>query len=130
MKWMRERDALIAQTLAFVQSVTGRRDAGEPLPLVVPEAAPVPAPPPADNPSLAVAAVPEAPETADPPPAPSSSPPPSPVASEVQRELRARIANFRAHQERFNREREEYFSATLTRLRASMKDTPPPGPRR
>ena len=26
MKWIRERDALIAQTMAFVQSVTGRRD--------------------------------------------------------------------------------------------------------
>ena len=26
MKWIRERDALIAQTLAFVQSVTGRKE--------------------------------------------------------------------------------------------------------
>ena len=26
MKWIRERDALIAQTLAFVQSVTGKKD--------------------------------------------------------------------------------------------------------
>ncbi len=26
MKWMRERDALLAQTLAFVQSVAGRKD--------------------------------------------------------------------------------------------------------
>lgn len=25
MKWMRERDLLIAQTMAFVQSVTGKR---------------------------------------------------------------------------------------------------------
>ena len=26
MSWIRERDALIAQTLAFVQSVTGKKD--------------------------------------------------------------------------------------------------------
>lgn len=26
MKWIRDRDALIAQTLSFVQSVTGRKD--------------------------------------------------------------------------------------------------------
>ena len=26
MKWIRERDALIAQTLAFVQSVSGKKD--------------------------------------------------------------------------------------------------------
>ena len=26
MKWIRERDALIAQTMAFVQSVTGKKD--------------------------------------------------------------------------------------------------------
>ena len=27
MKWIKERDALIAQTMAFVQSVTGRTNA-------------------------------------------------------------------------------------------------------
>ena len=29
MKWMRERDLLIAQTMAFVQSVTGRKPDAE-----------------------------------------------------------------------------------------------------
>ena len=29
MKWMRERDLLIAQTMAFVQSVTGKRPDAE-----------------------------------------------------------------------------------------------------
>jgi hypothetical protein len=37
-------------------------------------------------------------------------------------EIRARIAGFRAHQERFNREREEYFSTTLARLRATLNE--------
>jgi hypothetical protein len=41
-------------------------------------------------------------------------------------EIRARVASFRAHQERFNREREQYFSATLERLRAAIKDMPEP----
>jgi hypothetical protein len=51
------------------------------------------------------------------------------VPSDLQRELTARIASFRAHQERFNREREEYFTATLARLRAAIKDDPAPRPR-
>lgn len=139
MKWMRERDALIAQTLAFVQSVTGRRDAGEPLPPVVPE--PPPAPPPAAIPAPAIPEVVEAPnslgtsgletrslEKGTEPVSSSASPRPL-VPSDFQRELKARIESFRAHQERFNREREEYFSATLARLRAAIKDGPPPTPR-
>jgi hypothetical protein len=114
MKWMRERDALIAQTLAFVQSVTGRRD--KPLPPVGP-----------DESGAQVA-------PADIAPVPANIEPPSAVAgrartivaSELKRELAARIESFRAHQERFNREREEYFKATLTNLRAAIKDAPPP----
>jgi hypothetical protein len=43
----------------------------------------------------------------------------------MRRECDARIASFRAHQERFNREREEYFAATLAKLRAAIKDGPP-----
>ncbi len=116
MKWMRERDALIAQTLAFVQSVTGRRDAGEPRATVVPEPAPRPEVP-ADSPPASATV--EAPKIPDP-----SAPHPL-VPSDFQLELKARIASFRAHQERFNREREAYFSATLARLRAAIKDTPP-----
>ena len=150
MKWMRERDALIAQTLAFVQSVTGRRDAGEPLPLVVPEPAPTTSPP-AEVVSPVASAPPGAPrgldaksletksletksldtkslETSAGPVAPSPSPRPL-APSDFQRELKVRIASFRAHQERFHREREAYFSATLARLRAAIEDGPPSGPR-
>ena len=160
MKWMRERDALIAQTLAFVQSVTGRRDAGEPLPPVVPEPAPTTSPP-AEVASPVASAPPgppraldvkiletksldtrsletksleaksleaKSPETSAGPVAPSPSPRPL-APSDFQRELKVRIASFRAHQERFNREREAYFSATLARLRAAIEDGPPSGPR-
>jgi hypothetical protein len=48
------------------------------------------------------------------------------VPGEMANEIRARIAGFRAHQERFNREREEYFSQTLAKLKATLKEMPPP----
>lgn len=129
MKWMRERDALIAQTLAFVQSVTGRKDAGEPVGLLAPEPVPTPSPP-ADPPLPALPAIAEPPKSPE-PVSLAASPAPRPmVQSDFQRELTSRIASFRAHQERFNREREEYFSATLARVRAAIKDGPqPPRPR-
>src|SRR5216683_2562157 len=131
MDWKRERDALIAQTYAFVQSVAGKgeeasretfREAArlEPrLPAVtllqpLPEVRTV---------QVQVQAEPEPVETVEqPPPAPLPRPI---VHSEVQDEIRARIASFRVHQERFNRERAQYFSATLARLRATLEEVPP-----
>jgi hypothetical protein len=141
MGWKEERDALIAQTLAFVQSVTGKKDNMARSPAwtetvrdAVAEAPPerhaprpiepVKAPPPI-QPAVVAAPAAEAAKIVE--PAARSTPPPSSrhiVQSEVREEIRARIASFRAHQERFNREREEYFSATLARLRAAMKDSP------
>ena len=41
---------------------------------------------------------------------------------DVQSEIKARIANFRAHQERFLRERDEYCSATMTKVRAALRE--------
>jgi hypothetical protein len=136
MKWMRERDALIAQTLAFVQSVTGRKAVGEPLSSSVPElpsvlSPPAVAPPPA-APAFTETPIGETP-IAEAPKIPEPASPVVPqqpvVTSDLQRELQSRIASFRAHQERFNREREEYFSTTLARLRAAIKDGPQPGQR-
>lgn len=116
MKWIRERDALIAQTLSFVQSVTGRKDV-----VLQPET------PAAGTPismdliaMMAVTADIEAPQE---PPSPRSTPPALPWASgDFRIEMQARIANFRKHQERFEREREEYCAATLTKLRAALRD--------
>jgi hypothetical protein len=142
MGWKQERDSLIAQTLAFVQSVTGKREE-----IVPPRMAAVdldalqaslerPAPPPIQSERAeapvepAVKAItPIEPAGSAEPAQPVEAPPSAPtrrlvVQKEMQEEIRARIASFRAHQERFNREREEYFSATLARLRASMKDSP------
>ena len=55
---------------------------------------------------------------------PFAEPPkPAPIArldlrDEFQSEIQARVANFRAHQERFNREREAYCSATMAKVHA------------
>ena len=52
---------------------------------------------------------------------------PAPLArpdmhEDFQSEIRARVANFRAHQERFNREREAYCSATMAKVHAALKE--------
>ena len=129
MKWMKERDLLIAQTMAFVQSVTGKK----------PDAAQFSTYP-------ASFASPEAPTSFD---APKATPavslpdieamlaetiavtvePPKPVLAariepkvDFQSEIRTRVANFRAHQERFNREREAYCSATMAKVHAALRE--------
>lgn len=120
MKWIRERDALIAQTLAFVQSVTGKKDDLHP-----------PEPPSAafmvtteivTVEAVAVeAGLPPAISPPDPQARPLQVPPPR-IGGDFRTEMQARIANFRKHQERFEREREEYCAATLTKVRAAIRD--------
>jgi len=122
MSWKADRDSLIAQTMAFVQSVTGRRED------LRPELKPV-LPPVEIDVRAELATALEIVDAAEPPPpvpVPVSQPPRQPALSDIQREIRDRVASFRAHQQRFNKEREEYFSATIARLKASMKDLPPP----
>ena len=187
MGWKEERDALIAQTLAFVEQVTGK-------PVDFAQLAPPPPMPgsparPAEPTSISIApaseasgaepvlatpasAIPEQdgavaddltelsaddesepapqqpaqepieanapefmsaepgrPDTASFEAEPFKSPLSPGLAAQfglqrnMQDEIRARIAKFRAHQERFNRERQEYFSATLARLRSSMEQS-------
>ncbi|QQO17508.1 hypothetical protein JJB99_15905 [Bradyrhizobium diazoefficiens] len=116
MKWIRERDALIAQTLAFVQSVTGRKDD-----LLPPDSA-------AFTFTRETVTVQPVPVEAAPPPAEPAPQPPAiqlttpRMTGDFRTEMQARIANFRKHQERFEREREEYCAATLTKLRAAIRD--------
>jgi hypothetical protein len=132
MKWMLERDALLAQTMAFVQSVAGRKgEAGmagfataEPAKSAESAKSAQPAKPEIEAAKVRVAPVGPAKISVPVPAAPTPRPIVS-SASEVQNEIRARVASFRAHQERFNREREQYFSATLARLRATLNELPP-----
>ena len=127
MKWIRERDALIAQTMAFVQSVTGKRDDAHPpeTPTAAPQA-PVEIAPVETRAAQTFAIEIEPPQVA--PPLPPVIIPPARTGSDFRSEMQARIANFRKHQERFEREREEYCAATLTKLRAAIGDAAPRPP--
>src|ERR1700742_2228633 len=120
MKWMRERDLLTAQTMAFVQSVSGRKPEAE-----VFARADIPAVTPARLPDVeALLAEGFSPGEA-PKPAASAPLPPRPIPrSDYKRDTAARVEKFRAHQVRFNREREAYCSATMARMQATL-DKPP-----
>ena len=134
MKWMRERDLLIAQTMAFVQSVTGRKSDAEVFART--DIAPVtPTRLPDVEAMLAEAlgvseprksVAPEAPKViAAEPPVPV--PPVRPAGrSEYQSEIQARVDKFRAQQAKFNREREAYCSATMAKVQASLDNFPAP----
>ena len=139
MKWMRERDLLIAQTMAFVQSVTGKMPEAEKtvaasvallsvetsettraasvlpdIESLLPKTSPAAAAP--REPSREVSR--EMPREIS-RPAPLARPD---LYEDFQSEIRARVANFRAHQERFNREREAYCSATMAKVHAALRE--------
>ena len=128
MSWKKERDLLIAQTMAFVQSVTGKKpDAG------LAEAQPGIVFTPAAKTAPVSAVEILAAEIIAPPQAGSQVSTranlqiPRSVSGDIRSEMQARVASFRAHQERFNREREAYCSATLTKLRAAIDNSPMSG---
>lgn len=116
MKWMRERDLLIAQTMAFVQSVTGRKPDAEvfartDLRAVIPTRLP-------DVEAMLSEAV-----TLPGPQKPAA--PLRPAArSEYQSEIQARVEKFRSHQARFNRDREAFCSATMAKVQATLDKYP------
>ena len=131
MKWMRERDLLIAQTMAFVQSVTGKMPEAEKtiarpvalLPVETSETPSATAPTPDIEALLAVSG------TVTPTQNEISRPAPIPLPNlpdDFRSEIKARVANFRAHQERFNREREAYCSATMAKVHAALREGTPP----
>ena len=131
MSWKKERDLLIAQTMAFVQSVTGKQPDAE---LDV-DAKPILDTGPAAEAAPVEAAKMQAEDivTSSPAARPndvqvSIQIPRTVVSSDVRTEIQARVANFRAHQQRFNRERAEYFSATLTKLRTAIEKDSAPDP--
>ena len=119
MKWMRERDHLIAQTMAFVQSVTGKRPDAEKPPAAAANRPAAPAMPDIEA-MLAETIASAEPSKLIQPGRPTGR-------SEYQNEIQARVASFRAHQQRFLREREAYCSATMAKVQASLgKEAPPP----
>jgi len=102
MKWIQERDLLVAQTMTFVQSITGTK----PEALVRPETRiETAAPDKSVERAIVHRVVPV---------------PTSPTG--LREEIRRRVAAFRAHQQLFDRERDAYCDAVVTKLRASMAD--------
>ena len=108
--WMRERDQLIEQTLAFVEGVAAAR------------------------PARAVAAAPRA-EPAKPaeqarpaePPKPAALAPIRVVAMASERaEIERRVANFKAQQQKFQRAREADYDAIFSKARATPGNPDPP----
>jgi hypothetical protein len=99
MKWKRERDLLIARTMAFVQSVTGKTTEAEGRLELIPLDEPTEAERPVETAAIAR---------------------PSPVRhSELREEIRGRVAAFRAHQQLFHRDRDGYYNSVLAKVRAS-----------
>src|ERR1700674_6026808 len=97
MKWKRERDLLIAQTMAFVQTVTGKTTEAEGRL----ESVPLDEPTEVERPVEFVAAA-----------------RPSPVRySELREEIQGRVAAFRAHQQLFDRDRDAYYNSVLAKVR-------------
>jgi hypothetical protein len=137
MKWMRERDLLIAQTMAFVQSVTGKKPEAEETiatsaSFETSQTADTMARMPDIEALMAEALTAELPKKA------SRETPREAVRlvqtiaradlrsgfqSEIS-EIKARVANFRANQARFNQEREAYCSATMAKVHATLREMP------
>ena len=123
MKWMRERDLLIAQTMAFVQSVKGRQPEADVFART-------------DLPSVTRTRLPDVEAMLAEGISPAEAPKPVPSAtvpllrpagrSEYQSEIQARVEKFRAHQAKFKREREAYCSATMAKMQASLDKYPVP----
>jgi hypothetical protein len=110
--WQKERDLLVAQAMAFVQSVTGKPvDTAVQLETHIPskstgqKSADLPAAieRPADVvPAVRLSAI---------------------NRGDFRDEIHRRVATFRARQQAFDRERTEYCNATIARMRAASEQT-------
>jgi hypothetical protein len=132
MEWVKERDLLIAQTMAFVQSVNDKKLGARRLDARWAESRIEAAPIDTTKPIDAIKPI-EAIKIVEQPPAsiPFNVPAARPsVSGEVRAEIQNRVANFRAHQQRFHRERDEYCSATLAKMRVLVGDDSAPAPLR
>jgi hypothetical protein len=105
MKWVMERDLLIAQTMAFVESVTGKKPEA-----VAQVESPV-------SPGVEFEQLKSPVEVA---PTPRKAPA---AQSPIREEIEGRVAAFRAHQQRFDRERDKHFNSVLTGIRAAITDS-------
>jgi hypothetical protein len=104
--WMRERDQLIEQTMAFVEGVA------------------------AAGPSRARTAVPPPPEASrqlEPPRIAGPAKPAAPYCMVSERaEIQQRVANFKAQQQKFQRAREAHYDEIFLKTRATAGNASPP----
>ena len=102
--WKKERDLLIAQTMAFVQSVTGKPMTAEgPVVAHLPLASP-------DKPSVVARPADRLPARL------------TPInQSDMRDEIHRRVAAFRDRQQIFHRDRNEYCNAMMAKARASSE---------
>ena len=111
MNWAKERDLLIAQTMTFVQSITGKKLEAETRAETRIEFAPVDQIEKVERPIEIV-------QMARPSTAPRGG---------MREEIQGRVAAFRAHQQLFDRERDAYFKSVLTRVRSTGSQPKPTG---
>jgi hypothetical protein len=108
MNWAQERDLLIAETMTFVRSITGKT-------------------PDLDariETRIEVAAVDDIAKVERPIEIVRAPRPLPPHRGGFREEIQGRVAAFRAHQQLFDRERDAYARAVLSRVRASGPDAP------
>ena len=125
MTWKSERDLLIAQTMAFVQSVAEKTANTDRLPEMRYQLPSLPSP---SLPSASAAQPFPAARPADVLPARLN-----PIShGDLREEIHRRVAAFRARQQAFNRDRDEYCNAMMAKVRAARevavraRDNPPP----
>ena len=112
--WKTERDALVSETMAFVQVVRSQKPVSAEL-----IAAPMQVL--ADVLTHPQEVASQVPEPAQPTSEETVEPQPIKRNLELDREeIRQRVANFREHQQRLMREREDYARSTLMRMQASL----------
>jgi hypothetical protein len=107
MSWMNARDALIAQTMALAEQVASKKPEAEARVETV---------------SVGTTQRVGRPDRVE---APQTSRQDSIGLADEREEIRSRVESFRAHQHRFEREREEYFNSVLAKVRASIRNEIP-----
>ena len=115
MNWAKERDLLVAQTMTFVQSVTGKKLEAEARTETRIEFASLNEIEKVERPIQIVERPIQIVQAARSPAAPRKG---------AREEIQDRVAAFRAHQQLFDRERDAYFNRVLTKVRASIKNQP------
>jgi hypothetical protein len=103
-EWMKQRDLLIEETLEFVQGVAANSK------ITVATARPVAEASTPDNVAQS--------------PLEAKVPAPTDKLDVERASILRRVANFKANQQRFQREREDYFAGTMAKLRANRWPIP------